>query len=232
MMSSFTGFPKEAVRFLADLRENNHKAWFDAHREIYEDALLEPAQALVVDMGLRLREFAPQIVADPRVNQSIFRINRDVRFSSDKSPYKTHMAVIWWEGSLKKLESPSFYFHLEPDMVMLGVGIYEFSKPLLEVYRQTVAYPKHGKALAKVMGDVRQQGYTIGSQRLKKIPRGYDAGYERVELLLYTGMHAGLQIPLPPELHSAALLDILTDHYRRMYPLYEWLVGMMESAGG
>ena len=87
MLMAFNGFSGEMLRFLADLKENNSKEWFDPHRDDYDKYVMEPSREFVIDMGDRLREVIPGIVAAPRVNQSIFRLNRDTRFSKDKSPY-------------------------------------------------------------------------------------------------------------------------------------------------
>src|SRR5438876_5955775 len=93
------GTPAEGIQFLRDLRANNNKAWFDAHRKVYEEYLLEPAKQFVLDAGERLRKIAPGIHAEPRVQGgSILRINRDTRFSKDKSPYKNHLDFFFWEA--------------------------------------------------------------------------------------------------------------------------------------
>ena len=95
---SFTGFPKETIRFLAGLHKNNNKVWFEGHREDYEAYFMEPAKAFVVAIAPRLCKLDPAINAEPRVNASILRINRDVRFSKDKSPYKDHLDLWFWTG--------------------------------------------------------------------------------------------------------------------------------------
>src|SRR5213083_1396570 len=97
-MASFTGFDPAALDFLRGLGEHNDRAWFEAHRADYEGLLLAPARELVIALGERLTAIAPGLRADPRVNGSILRINRDTRFSNDKRPYKTHLDLWLWEG--------------------------------------------------------------------------------------------------------------------------------------
>ena len=92
-MAEFKGFSKALVQFFRDLKDNNTKPWFDKHRHEYEENVLFPSREFVVAMGKRLRQIAPGVNAIPKVNQSLFRINRDTRFSKDKSPYKTCKGV-------------------------------------------------------------------------------------------------------------------------------------------
>jgi uncharacterized protein (TIGR02453 family) len=98
MMAGFEGFPRETLRFFEGLRANNTKEWFEAHRKDYEDHVKGPSGAFVIAMGAKLKEISPAIKAIPKVNQSLFRVNRDTRFSADKSPYKTNLGIWFWEG--------------------------------------------------------------------------------------------------------------------------------------
>ncbi len=136
----FGGFPGDCVKFLQNLSQNNTKHWFQQHKDDYKDNVLAPAQDFVVALGERLRKISPRVVAVPRVDRSIFRIYRDTRFTRDKSPFKTHLAIWLWEGDWPKNDNSGFYFHLEPPSLMLGVGIYIFPKPLLEEFRESVVH--------------------------------------------------------------------------------------------
>ena len=104
----FNGFTKETFRFFRDLENNNTKEWFQENRTLYEKNVMEPAQEYVMEMGERLKSISPKIVAIPKTDKSIFRIYRDVRFSKDKTPYKTHLGIFFWEGPRKKLGNPGF----------------------------------------------------------------------------------------------------------------------------
>ena len=97
-VETFSGFPKGTVSFLRDLAANNNREWFTAHRPEYETAVLEPARAFVRVMGERLRRLSPQIKAEPRIDGSLFRLYRDIRFSPDKSPYKTNLGIFFWKA--------------------------------------------------------------------------------------------------------------------------------------
>ncbi len=226
-MSAFTfaGFPPAGVQFLADLRANNNKAWFDAHRTTYDTDLMGPARALVTDLGVHLQErISPTIHAEPKVNGSIMRINRDIRFSKDKSPYKTYPGLWFWEGSGPSMGHPGFYFALGGDELTLGAGRHEFDKDALERYRADVVDERRGGALAGVVDGIRRAGpYEIGGQHFKQVPRGFDKTHQRADLLRHGGLHAGVTMPLPADVHSPALVELCVTHFSRLAPLVEWL---------
>lgn len=225
--STFRGFPKECVMFYEELRLNNSKDWFSEHKDQFDTYVTAPARDFVFEMGKRLKEISPAVHADPRLNGSIFRPYRDTRFSKDKTPYKTHLGIFFWEGLRPKMECPGYYFHLEPPHVMLGAGIHCFSKPLLDTYRDSVVDPKHGAALAKMLKTVQKKGdYSIGIKHFKKTPRGYDPRHPNAELLLLNGLTAAVTMPMPPELHSADLVDLCFTRFKDVSPLVEWLVDM------
>ena len=112
-MTDFTGFPAETPRFLGDLAGNNNKAWFDANRAAYDEYWVAPAKQFVDAVGEALVDIAPRIEAQPRVNGSIFRVNRNIRFSKDKRPYKEHLDFWFWEGERKRAVS-GFFMRITP----------------------------------------------------------------------------------------------------------------------
>ena len=228
---TFNGFPPEAISFFANLASNNNKPWFEAHRSDYENYVMEPAREFVVALGKRLRELAPKIMADPRVNKSIFRIYRDTRFSKDKTPYKTHLAL-WFpvnqEGA--KFDHPGYYFHFEPGNLMLGAGIHGFSKPLLKAYRDAVVDPELGPMLVKAMKSVTDKDYGVGEKTYKRTPRGYDPNHKLAELLLYSGLTTGTDLGIPVELHSVDLVAYCFQRFQDMAPIVDWLEVITERA--
>ena len=124
---SFAGFPRELIYFLSELRKNNDREWFQAHRAEYENFLVEPAREFVVALGDCLSSLGSGIHAEPRVRGSIFAINRDVRFSKDKTPYKTHLDLWFWQGDGPSRERPGYFFRLTPETLTLGAGMHGFS---------------------------------------------------------------------------------------------------------
>ena len=205
--------------------------WFDQKKDVYEQQVLVPARDFILALGTELKKIAPGVHADPRVNKSIFRLNRDIRFSHDKTPYKTHLGLWFWEGQRPRMECSGFYFHLEPNRFMLGVGLYAFPKDMLETYRQSVVHPKYGSALAKVITAIkRNKDYYVGEQHFKKTPQGYDPAHKNAEYLLYDGLYAGVELPISTELFSEGLVDLCFEHYKKMAPLHYWLLALTERA--
>lgn len=127
-MDSFNGFPEAGLQFLADLRDNNDRAWFNPRKAQFKRDLQTHAIAFVEALGARLQSISPGINFDTRTNGagSLMRIYRDTRFSNDKTPYKTNIGIVFWEGAGKKTEVPGFYFHLSPDETWIGGGLYIF----------------------------------------------------------------------------------------------------------
>ncbi|MBU0514287.1 MAG: DUF2461 domain-containing protein [Proteobacteria bacterium] len=224
MTSGFNGFTKQTVKFWQELKKNNNKTWFDQNRDLYDEHVVAPAREFVAAMGAKLKKIAPDILAIPKVNKSLFRINRDTRFSHDKSPYKTHMGLWLWEGAGKRMESSGLYFHLEPPGIMLGVGLHVFPKNLLDVYRAAVDDGKTGAALTRIVTKIESAGdYGVGGEHYKRVPRGFDPDHKRGDLLRHNGLAAAIQSKIPQELYSPALVDWCLERYRVMAPLHRWL---------
>ncbi|MFC1849367.1 DUF2461 domain-containing protein [candidate division CSSED10-310 bacterium] len=232
----FDGFNEGTVTFFADLLHNNTREWFADHKEDHEDNVVFPARLFIEAMGERLKEISPAIIADPRVNKSLFRINRDTRFSKDKQPYKTNLAIWFWEGEGKRMECSGFYFHLDADKLMLGTGIYMFEKPYLEEYRKSVIHPTFGPQLADAIEAVEGQVKGTGAcalyhgERYKRVPAGYDPKHKYADLLLNKGLTAFVEGPIPKEFYSKSLLDYASTRYKKMAPVHHWLVKMVERA--
>jgi len=229
--SAFNGFTKETIDFFTQLKKNNNKVWFDEHKRDYDTFVMSPSREFVVTMGERLETLSPDIHADPRVNKSIFRIYRDIRFSKDKTPYKSHLAMWWWEGDGPRMDCSGYYFHLEPPTLMMGIGIYMFPKHVMQTYRDSVVDPVYGAALKDALKEVsKQDKYSIGGKHYKRVPRGYDPEHENVELLLYNGIHVGYETSIPDSFYSADLVEYCFQAYQDFYPIHEWLVEMTKRA--
>ncbi len=231
-MAAFEGFSPETVSFYEDLAQNNAKEWFEAHKDTYKESVLGPAQDFLLAMGDRLRILSPAIIADTRLNGagSIFRIYRDTRFSSDKSPYKPHLGILLWEGTRKKTECSGYYMHLEPPNLMLGVGVYMFTKPLLKIYRDAVVHPEYSLTLREAVEGVREmEQYNIGGEHYKRVPRGYDADHRNAEYLRYNGLHVGSQIAIPDDFYSGAFIEYCFERFRDMAPIHHWLVSILNQ---
>jgi uncharacterized protein (TIGR02453 family) len=223
----FQGFFPETVSFFKSLQRNNSRDWFAQHKETYDTRVLEPAKAFVTDLGEHLRKISPEIIAVPQINRSIFRIYRDTRFSPDKSPYKTHLALFFWEGIKSRMECPGFYFHLTPSHLMLGVGLYRLPSPALEQYRSAVVHPEYGAELGDIAGRIKKlDGYNLGGRHYKRLPPGFDSQHPNADLLLHNGLYAGTENPLPEELYSVRLIEYCMERFRPLADLHRWLVAL------
>ena len=228
-MSGFEGFPVEGIRFLADLRDHNDREWFTANRETYDRALIEPARDLVEAIGLELERAGIDANADPRVGGSIFRINRDTRFSKDKRPYKDHLDLWFWQGAGPSRERPGYFFRLTPEALFLGAGMHHFERPLLERYRAAVVDDRRGAALARAVAQVERAGFDVGGRTYKRVPTGYDAPEKRAPLLLHGGLYAGMELAHPKELHRRAFPRFCVSHFRKLRPLQDRIVELVDG---
>ncbi len=227
---TFTGFPKEGLGFLAELKENNYREWFNERKNDYQELLVKPAQSFVVALGNRLTSISEDMVYDTRTNGSgsILRIYRDIRFSKDKSPYNTRLRVRFWEGPGKKKERPGFFVGMDETGGGIHGGLWTFPKPLLEKYRESVLDDDSGTKLVKAIDEIKSiKGYKIGGEHYKRVPRGYDAEHPRAELLRFNGLYVSSpKIPVSV-LKKPELVDVCFEHIQRMVPIHEWLVQLM-----
>lgn len=222
-MSEFNGFGPKTAKFLRDLGRNNDKAWFDAHRADYEADYLEPAKAFIEAAGPKVEKFAPNVSWEPRVNGSLFRVNRDVRFSKDKTPYKDHIDIWFWEGNRKTALS-GFYLRVRDKSVEFGVGAHRFSKEALARYRDSLRDDAAAKSLARLVRRLERNGYRIRGKTYKKPPRGFEGGAAAEELVLYSGLSAGVERKSPPEVKNSKFVGYCTREWRKLAPLHEWLM--------
>ncbi len=233
MRSDFTGFSLETIRFYYELKLNNDRPWFEENKSRFQSAAIEPAQRFVEAIGERLASLAPGVVADPRINKSIFRIYRDIRYSKDKRPYKTHLSMIFWEGPLKKMENPGFYLQINPESLFIGAGLHIFSKTVLETFRESVADDKTGPELETILADLHSNStYRIGGEQYKRIPRGFPADHPRADLLRYKGIYAYVETPHPREMFTAEFPDYCFRHYAELAPLHQWMKRLVDRAAG
>lgn len=224
----FKGFFPETLEFYKELRENNDKRWFEEHRNIYNELVLEPAKAFINAMGKRLQGLSRDINAVPKVDGSIFRIYRDVRFSPDKSPFKTHLGIWFWEGMRKKMECSGYYLQIEPAVLWLGGGMYQIPDDMLSFYRENVVDKKYGEALAKAVKAVKDNGMEVGGAHFKKTPRGFNSEHKNAALLLHKGLWAGIEEKIPKQFFSPEFVEHCFICFKNSAPLHKWLVDLIE----
>lgn len=205
---SFTGFPDEGLVFYEGLEADNSRAYWTQHRRVYEDAVRAPLQALA-------DELAPEF-GTPK----LFRPYRDVRFSSDKTPYKTHQsAVLHEEGR----GLGALYVQLSADGLRVAGGAWRLESDQVERYRRAVADDVQGPRLAAEVQVLRCGGWAIEGDRLVRTPRGYPADHPRLELLQHKALHAGRQWEPADWLHTREALARVRDAWRALAALNVWL---------
>lgn len=200
------GIPLAGVDFYAELELNNNRDWWTAHKESYDRQVREPLSHLVDHLEA---EFGPA---------KIFRPQRDLRFSHDKSPYKTHQgAVVSFGPAL------GWYVQVSAEGLMTAGGWYMSSPDQVRRYRDAVASDRSGVALAAVVAALREEGYGIDGDQLKSAPRGYDRDHARMELLRHKSLTASAHHGTPDWLDTPEAVEVVIDDWRAYRPLLEWL---------
>ncbi|HEV7718162.1 MAG TPA: DUF2461 domain-containing protein [Arsenicitalea sp.] len=229
-MDTAFAFPPQTFEFLAGIAANNEKPWFEANRALYEAGYVAPGRAMVEALGPRLREISPNVQFDAKPHGSLSRINRDVRFSKNKAPYKTHLDLWFWHGERRGWSMPGFWFRLTPETVYMGTGMHGFEKETLEAFRQSVVHPRSAKALLAAVAEIKSAGpYDIGEKTRKLLPRGFAADGLAAEYLLYEGLHAGIELPAEAARQGDFVEQCVT-HFRATWPVSKWL--LQEVSGG
>src|SRR5437660_2653657 len=172
----FAGWPKPALQFFHDLKRDNSKAFFEAHRQVYEEQVRQPMEALLAEIERDL---------GPEVEVKIFRLNRDLRFTPDKRPYKEHLGAY-----LSSAGAGGLYLQVSDDGLYLAIGAHEMAADQLNRYRDAVA-GKEGEKLARIVGALVKQGYQVTEPSFKRVPAGYAADHPRGDLLRCKGLMAG-----------------------------------------
>ena len=223
---NFKGFPTESLDFLNDIRQNNTKEWFEANRDRYDQFILEPSRAFVKEMGEHLQALVPTIQAKPKVNGSLFRIYRDIRFPKDKTPIKSRIGVIFWQGIGKRMQSSSFYLHFSPDELFFAAGIRGFSRETLIGYRNYIKYDRHREELFQILNNLKSKGYSIPEPSYKRVPREFEPTITHNELTKFSAMYAFKQTPFQEILFSEKIIDHTYKIYEDLLPLQQWVYEM------
>jgi uncharacterized protein (TIGR02453 family) len=198
----FSGWPEAALDFYDGLEEDNSKAYWTANKAIYDQAVLGPMTALTGELSPEFGEV------------KIFRPYRDVRFSADKTPYKTGIGAVIGFG----------YVQFSAGGLAAGSGMHQMAPDQIARYRQAVAEDITGHELERVIEAITGKGYAVhGRDPLKTTPRGYPADHPRIELLRNKGLVAWQEWPVEPWLSTTAAKDRVAEFFRVSQPLDEWL---------
>jgi len=216
----FPGFPPAALTFLADLRRHNNRRWFQAQKDIYEQSVKAPMVEVIGRIGEAFPRFAPEMVADPKI--SFYRIYRDTRFSPDKSPYKTHAAAVFPVRGLPKNSGPGLYFHISPEEVLIGGGIYMPDPPVLRAVRERIAAsPREFRSIVE-SPRFRKAFSELEGEQLKTMPKGFSADHSAAKYLRYKQFLFG-KVFSPKLATSSRFLPTLLDCFKEGMPLIRFL---------
>jgi uncharacterized protein (TIGR02453 family) len=220
MASAAPRFTGATLKFLRALKRNNRREWFNAHRDDYEAHVRTPMTAIIEQLAIDFREFAPELVANPKT--SMYRIYRDTRFSDNKAPYKTHVAASFPTRGLPKHEGAGIYFHISPEELWIGGGMYAPQTPQLQVVREHIAANvRHLRSIIESPGFKRRVG-TLQGERLLRVPRGFPKDHPAADFLKFRQFLAGAEFPAPVAT-SPRFYSTLLAVFREVVPLTRFL---------
>src|SRR5882762_5779843 len=226
-------FSTATLAFLRGLKRHNDRAWFEANRPAYEAEVKQPMRELIEEMDVRLTRFAPEIIGDPK--RSMFRIYRDIRFSPDKSPYKTHASCWFYHrdgsravGRESGGGGAGFYFQIAPGDSFVGGGMWMPPRDALLRLRESLA--EDPKRFGKVATDrrlVRRFGGLSEEAVLRRVPRGFAPDHPAARWLKFQSFVMGRALT-DVQAVSARLPALLEADFRLMLPLVRWINGVLE----
>ena len=228
-------FSPATFTFLRALARNNNRAWFQANKPRYEEHVKTPCLRLIADLAAPLKAVSPQLVADPRpIGGSLFRIHRDTRFASDKTPYKTHVGMTFFHAATRpvargsggtaamgRLDAPVLYLHLQPGGCFTGGGIWHPQPPTLKRIRDFIVdNPRSWKRVTG--GDAFTARFALSGDALSRAPRGYPPDHELLEDLKRKD-YVAISSLATADVLGPRLATLLLQRFRLMRPMLEWL---------
>jgi uncharacterized protein (TIGR02453 family) len=205
-MTTFQGIPAEAFSFYAELEDNNNREWWLEHKDSYNALVRDPFLALLDELAPR---FGPG---------KIFRPNRDIRFSQDKSPYKTAQGAF-----ASTQEGVGYYLQVSADGLLVGGGYHSHSPAQLVRYRNSVDASGTGGALQHIVDALDLDGFAVEGEKLKTVPRGFPPEHPRAELLKHKSLAAGMDLGQPAWAATPEAVGEIGALWDRLRPLVDWV---------
>jgi uncharacterized protein (TIGR02453 family) len=199
----FTGIPIAAFDFYEDLEADNTKSFWSAHKQVYDEAVRAPLEALADELE---RGFGPA---------KVFRPYRDVRFAKDKTPYKNHQGMWFGESSV--------YLQVSAAGLLIAGGYYETSSAQVDRLRRSVADDVAGPALERAVASLRRKGFTVGGHELTRVPSGYPKDHPRADLLRLRTLVARREVGVPHWIGTPQARAEISKLLRGLRPLTDWL---------
>ncbi len=222
----FSGFNKKSIEFLQNLKQNNTKIWFEANRSEWESHIKNLSVDFVNEMGEHLQILIPTIHFKPKVGGSLFRIYRDIRFSKDKTPMKSKIGLLFWQGRGHRMQSSSFYMHFDEQEYLIATGIRNFKPPLLHTYREYIKDEKNRTKLHNIIEGLVAKGYQLDEPKFKRMPRGFDKNQKHSYLALFSSIFTYQQFIIDETFLSEQLIHKAFKIYEEMHSLQIWLYQM------
>nr|WP_319383101.1 DUF2461 domain-containing protein [uncultured Roseibium sp.] len=222
------GFSPETFAFLANLKANNSREWFDAHKPDYQRLIKKPADALRADLTEKL-----SVLTGLEITSKQFRINRDLRFSKDKTPYNAHIRMAFWpkekafEG--RDAQPPSFFISFEPGHIRLGTGCMAFSKAALGSYLRALESGSGGE-IASLLSALEANGFERSAPDLAKAPRGFPKDHEHADLARHKGLAAWTTIADTDQATGDTAAAFLADTWKPTLAFWTWLLDLSRTA--
>lgn len=221
MDEAFSGFSPQALAFFEGLAANNSKPWFEAHRQEYEEYLLEPLKSLVSDLAGPMRATDPELTTIPAVDKTISRIYRDTRFSRNKSPYKTCLWITFKRPSPDWKTAPCFFFEITADSYRYGMGFYSASRETMDHLRRFIEH-KPAEFRRTIAPLARQTTFTLEGERYKRplnpaLAEDLQQWHQRKNLYLACNRTADAR------LFTRGIYDDLQEGFTLLAPIYEML---------
>ncbi|MGG6379898.1 DUF2461 domain-containing protein [Paenarthrobacter sp. NEAU-H11] len=205
-MTTFQGIPAGAFGFYEELQDNNNREWWQEHKDSYLSLVREPLSLLLAELEPR---FGPA---------KLFRPNRDIRFSEDKSPYKTAQGAV---ASVQ--EGVGYYLQISADGLLVGGGYHSHTPAQLARYRNSVDASGTGESLRRILEAVAAAGFAVEGEQLKTVPRGYAREHPRAELLKHKSLSASVNLGRPDWLATPAAVQDIAGLWEDLRPLVDWV---------
>ncbi|WP_145579362.1 MULTISPECIES: DUF2461 domain-containing protein [Yersinia] len=220
MMAGFTGFTQQGLTFLQQIAQNNTKEWFEEHRDIYEQHLLLPMRKLVTDLGTDMMAIDELFEIRPAIGKTISRMNRDTRFSHDKSLYRSNIWLTFKRSRKNWTDAPTYFFEFGPDWWRYGLGYYSASRATMDLFRQQlIRAPADFLKIAEcIHPNFLIEGESYKRPLIKDQPQELATWYNKKSWALISHHH-----DMEP-LFSNQLVDILSKDFRRLSPIYDFLM--------
>lgn len=226
-MPAFTGFPAGTLQFLAELEANNDRDWFESNRDRYESLVREPALDFVSSMDAPLQRISEHLTAVPKkAGGSLMRVHRDVRFSKDKTPYKTNIGIQFRHARGKDVHAPGFYLHIDNTGCFLAAGVWRPEREALAAIRERIR--DRPGAWKKVTGNRAFSGtFTFGGESLTRPPRGFEPDDPNIEDLKRKDYIASTTFPAG-DIEQAGFLKQAASTFAKARPLMQFICDALQ----